>query len=516
MRIGVYNRIWRAGGGAERCSAAIAGILSRDHQVEILGRQAVDLPDLSFGLGLDLERARFRRVPPVDECELAVLTRDYDLFVNCALQSRLPSSAKKSVYLVQLPRKPWPLGVVRAGQWLVRSLAAEEISPVVPLEGFYERDPTEARWSRGRALLRVQPWAFRRATARVRLCPPASRSLRETILDVEAARASWRIEHDELILDRLDPTSDEPVDIGLECRTFVPQELGLSPDRRRLGVRLPEQRPPGWWPSARRLVQSVGGRIAHHDLRIPRSYDLLLAISERTQRRIAELWDRPSEVLAPPVDTSRFRAPRSEEKQRIILSVSCFLRRDGARSLKEMLRTFRTLVDRGTIPEGWHYHVAGDLPREHLEDLEDFAELERLAEGYPVTLVVDPDLDRLAQECRCASILWLAPNWLRPEPDRPAEPGPVDLTLGDAMSAGCIPIVGAGEDSEGLVKHGENGFLFTTAAELSSITMELTRAYGEPRASALMRQASASVQRFALPCFESRLREILSTHGVLS
>jgi len=516
MRIGIYNRTWMTGGRAECCAVVIAGILSRDHRVEILGPEAVALPELSLRLGVDLSRAGFRLVPPLRECELAPLTRDYDLFFNCALESRLPSKARKSVYLVQLPRRPWPAGIVRAGQWLASSLAPGRINPVAALEGFYERDPSGARWSRNTALLRVQPWAFLHATARVRLCPPVSWSLREAVLGVEAEGVRWRIELDELVLDRLDPSDDEPIDVRIECRTFVPEALGVSPDRRRLGVRLPEQDPPCSWRRVRRLAQRVGHPIGDHDRRLSESYDLLVTVSEETRRRIAALWNRPSEVLVPPVDTEKFCAPQPAGKRRVILSVGHF-RRDGRPgNFREMVRIFRKLVDHGAVPGGWRYHVAGDLCRERLDDIEYFAELEHLAEGYPVTLLVDPDPDRLVQECRYASIFWHTPDRARREPGRPSEYGPPVPTLGEAMSAGCIPMAVADDDARRLVRHGETGLLFRSTAELASITETLTGSDGETLRQTLMKQASVAAQRVALPRFEERLREVLLTHGVLT
>ena len=47
MKIGVYNRYWRTGGGAETYGAAVAQVLARHHDVDLLGPDDVDLDHLA-------------------------------------------------------------------------------------------------------------------------------------------------------------------------------------------------------------------------------------------------------------------------------------------------------------------------------------------------------------------------------------------------------------------------------------------------------------------------------------
>lgn len=522
VRIAIYDRYWHTRGGGERYAGVMAEILSQEHRVELLGPDPVDLTGLADHLGLNLSRCSFRLLPPVSERKLAPLTTEYDLFINCTYLSRLPARAKRSLYLVLFPQKAWPASVIRSGRRLVATATAavaagsHQFAPVVALDGFYEPDPSGARWTRNAARLRVQPWAFRRGRARLRLSPPKLWSLEQAILDVRAPGVSWRIEGRHLVLERPGPAGEGAVDVELRIRTFVPSERGLSPDGRHLGVYLPDQTIPQPWARVQGFAERLEGYIDGHDAEIPASYDLLVAISDFTRRWVAKRWGRPSEVLAPPVDTATFSAPDPGAKRKVILSVGRFFHGHHNKKHLEMLRVFRRMVDRGQIPQGWEYHLAGNLHRNRLVDLEYFAELERLAEGYPVKLLVDLSLERLVDEYRRASIFWHAAGWGESERRQPEKLEHFGLTTCEAMSSGCIPVVIAKAGQLEIVEHGTTGFLFTNARELAALTGRLIRGYGEPWTHELMERAATSVRRFSRARFEERLWEILDAHQLLS
>ena len=352
----------------------------------------------------------------------------------------------------------------------------------------------------------------------MRFSVPEPWSLEERVTDVRAPGLGWRVEKDELILapQPEDSAVSDPIEVEIRCRTFVPSDLGLSADSRRLGVNLVGAVWHGPRRALSRLAERVAGRIDGHDAGIPASYDLLIAISEFTRHWIARRWGEPSEVLAPPLDTTTFTAPDPSEKGKVILSVGRFFHGSHNKKHLEMLKVFRRMHDRGEIPEGWEYHLAGNLHRGRLVDLEYFADLERLAEGYPVKLLVDLDLDRLVAEYRRASIFWHAAGWGESERRQPEKFEHFGLTTCEAMSSGCIPVVIAKAGQLEIVEHGESGFLFTTAGELASITKRLIQGHGEPWTHEMMRRATTSVERFARPRFEQRLREILEAHDLLT
>ncbi len=514
MKIAIYNRYWNTRGGGERYAGAMAEILSQKCQVELLGPEAVDLTGLADHLGLDLSRLRFRRLPPVSERELAPLTAEYDLLINCTYLSRLPSQAKKSLYLVLFPQKTWPPFVVRAARVLARALQPGP-SPIMALKGFHEVDGSGSHWSRGQARLMLQPSVFQAGEARIRFLPATPWTLAEALLEVRSAGHRWRVDGDELVLHAGERLVTEPLEIELRCRTFSPRNLGQSEDSRELGVCL-AARPSRFKILVRSFGTRLGGRIDGHDAAIPAHYDLLVAISEFTREWVRKRWKQSSEVLTPPVDTSLFRAPAPSEKRKVLLSVGRFFAGSHNKKHLQMLRVFRGMVDRGEVPEGWEYHLVGNLHRGRLVHLEYYAELEHLAEGYPVRLRTDLSLDQLVLEYQQAALFWHAAGWGENERAQPEKFEHFGITTCEAMSAGCIPVVIAKAGQLEIVEHGRSGFLFHTSGELASITRRLMEGYGEPWTRELMLHATTSVQRFALGMFEERLWEILEAHDLLN
>jgi glycosyltransferase involved in cell wall biosynthesis len=517
VKIGIYNRYWRTRGGGERYAGVIAEVLSRGHAVDLLGTDPVDRVELGDHLGLDLSRTRFVLLPAVGEGELVPWTAAYDLFINCTYLSRLPSAARRSVYLVLFPQSAWPPGLVRAARGAIELIAPSRPPAVVPLHGFHGRDRRGSLWSEGRFGLALYPRAFEAGAARLRFAPTGPWSLGEALLEVRAPGLDWCVRGQELMLEPVAEgggPSGEPREVEIACRTFVPAAEGGSPDPRHLGLCLVEA--DGVRPLAvvRRLARRAAGLIDGHDPRIPGSYDLLLAISEFTRRWVRRRWDLDSEILAPPVDMDRFTAPDPADKKKVVLSVGRFFHGSHNKKHVEMLRVFRDMHDRGQIPAGWEYHLVGNVHRRS-QDVAYFAEVERLAAGYPVKLRVDLGLDELVEEYRRASIFWHAAGWGENERRAPEKLEHFGLTTCEAMSAGCVPVVIAKAGQLEIVEDGESGFLFTDGRQLAAATRRLIEGHGQPWIHELGRRARAAVERYSRERFEERLLAILDEHGLL-
>ena len=515
MKIGIYNRYWQTRGGGERYAGVIAECLCRDHQVDLLGVEPVDVASLGEHLGLDLGGTHFVLLPAVGERQLAAMTRSYDLFVNCTYLSKLPSEARRSIYLVLFPQRAWPAAVLRAARTSVRLLTPSASSAVVQVDGFHFRDWSGSSWSQGRFSLKVAAEAFRGGCARLRFAVPGRRSLADSILDVEAPGMRWHVDGRWLVLKERDGQISTPVEVTVRCHTVTPAAAGVSKDTRRLGlafVGVGRRRP---WSRLSGLMRRVEGLVDGHDPAIPGAYDLVLSISQFTRSWVSKRWKVASEVLAPPVDTRRFATPGPAAKGKTILSVGRFFHGSHNKKHVEMLQVFRAMHDRGEVPPGWEYHLVGNVHRGRPQDRRYIARVEALAEGYPVKVLTDLDLDTLVDEYRRASIFWHAAGWGEDERRVPEKLEHFGITTCEAMSAGCIPVVIAKAGQLEIVEPGESGFLFADADELRGHTRSLMDGFGEPWVAEMSRRAVAAVQRFDKDRFAQHFHALLVAHDLL-
>jgi glycosyltransferase involved in cell wall biosynthesis len=515
VRIGLYNRYWSTRGGGERYAGVVAETLARDHDVELVGVEDISFDEVAEHLGLDFSGMSFRRWPVTSEKDLAPLTARYDLFLNGTYLSRLPSRSHRSAYLVLFPQKVLRPGLALPLERAVDNLAERWSPPVVPVEGFYETEAGGRRWSGERAVLFARRARRGIDSLRVAFEPLTPWSLTEALIDVKPAAFDWRVEGDELVLQGF-PESSEAIYIDLTCRPFVPADLGTSSDRRRLGVCLAPASSSSasnavWW-----MTERFRGLVHSHSPKHLDSYQLLISISEYTRDWISRRWRRSSEVLEPPLDRSLFAPCREGPKEKLILSVGRFFSGSHNKKHLEMLKVFRSMCDGGEVPEGWEYHLVGNLHRGRLEDLEYFSDLERLADGYPVRLLPDQPLQALLGEYRRASIFWHAAGWGESDSRAPEKFEHFGLTTCEAMCAGCIPVVIAKAGQLEIVTDGQSGFLFSSPRELASATRRLIEGHGQPWLEEMRERAASEVSRFDRVKFEQRLLALLAEQGLLS
>ena len=104
MKVAVYNLYWTTFGGGEQMAGAIVDALSRDHEVEMIGHDPLDLDEARERLGVRLDGVTFRRVP-ADGYAATMASADFDLFVNHTYRSVTPSLARLGLYFVMFPHE---------------------------------------------------------------------------------------------------------------------------------------------------------------------------------------------------------------------------------------------------------------------------------------------------------------------------------------------------------------------------------------------------------------------------
>ena len=202
----------------------------------------------------------------------------------------------------------------------------------------------------------------------------------------------------------------------------------------------------------------------------PEGYQVLTANSTYTQRWIAQLWRRSSEVVYSAVEP--MGPPASKEN--LVLNVGRFQADDGNNHFKHqdlLLKVFLRLQWR--LGGRWQMHFVGNIGQEKTDQT--YAkELQRRAAKADVHFhfgLSQPDLRALY---RRAAFYWHATGYGDSAEDIPARQEHFGMTILEAMSAGAIPLAFRGGGPCETIAHGTSGFLWTDASELLDYTRHLT------------------------------------------
>lgn len=444
MKVAVYDLYWSTFGGGEQQAGSIVDALSGEHEVHMLGPEAVDVGALRERLGLRLDGVELR-LTPGDEVATALVSAEYDLFINHTYRSTLPNLARHGVYFMMFPHE---LDTTSPGRAMARRYGQRWASPVRVLGGVgmirgVERivGPVRFQIEPGvRELeLALEPTAPTQVTV-----TPLRRGAVSQVHDV-APGARLRIE-----------TGGDDV---IVAPTVIGERLVPEKAMRLVSVHA-DGEPVTFRPSS--LAQRLAP-IRHTDF--VHSYDLFVANSHYTKGWTERWWGVQSEVLSPPV---QLRTPGPKEP--IIVSVGRFFGEGGGHSKRqlEMVHAFRMLVERGLT--GWRLVLIGGCSPEHREYA---MEVKRAAEGLPVEIRLSAPGEVLDQRLAAASIYWHAAGLnsdLQQHPDRAEHFGIAPV---EAMSAGAVPVVFQAAGPAEVVQDDVNGLHYRTLEELVVRTREL-------------------------------------------
>jgi glycosyltransferase involved in cell wall biosynthesis len=513
LKVAVYNRFLQSMGGGERHSSMLAQVMADEgHEVDLVGHEDVGKEILADHLGLNLGKVSLRIVPDRGEPQVARLSAEYELFVNASYMSRVKAQAPRNLYLCYFPT-PFDHDLLSWQRRLVRLVGPQVRAgrPGVVEWGLGWFPPEGGRrrtwvWTSGRASLQLAGGTAKRVV--FDLGRPGAPGPVEVVISheggaelarLEASPAGFRRHVLEL------PPSGRDRELTFDSDTFVP---GAGDDRT-LGVAVSRlHMADATWEPRRWAGERFPWLLRDPtDLEFLGHYERVLANSQYTRSWIRRLWGVDSDVLFPPIRT---RDLRPAAKTRRILTLGRFIAPGYGHSKKqlEQVRAFGQMV-RGGGMEGWELHVVGGCEPAHRPYL---AEVERAAQGLPVRIHANAPRVLVEDLLATSSIFWVATGLGEDEETAPWVFEHFGITTVEAMAAGCVPVVIDKAGQREIVRHGTDGYRWTTLAELEALTRMVA---GDTQLRA--RLAASAVERagtFSEEAFAARWQEIAADLGI--
>ncbi len=508
MKVAVYDRFWSTAGGGEKFAGGIAEVLSRNHDVDLLAPEPIDVVALGEYLSLDLQRVGVRVVGS-DLFGVETASADYDLLVNASYTSTDICRAGHGLYVVHFPG---PIGGSGPAVRVRRAVAGRLTSSQRSVEmgtGFYAPERMLQRWgawTAGSGLVRLflPERGSTRVTvelARIMPSPEVSEMPVEVRVGGEVVARADVARPDRRLAWRAVPVSFEVEGAGpgtpVEVRIESPTAAAPDTSRRQLGVavvgvrlgRGPAARLRAWYPWLAGARPWAG---------FLSSYDEVVANSEFTRRHIEAAWEVPAGLLNPPVTMFE-----PGEKEPMIVSVGRFFAAHDGHSKKqlEMVRAFADLCRR---VDGWSLHLVGGVDDDGAGYLD---QVLAAAEGLAVSVHPNASTAELSDLYARASIYWHATGLgesLTRHPDRFEHFG---ITTVEAMSAAAVPVVIGCAGQLETVEHGRTGYHWSTPEELVETTASLIADDG--RRERIAAAAADAARDFSFDAFAARLDSLV-------
>lgn len=229
-------------------------------------------------------------------------------------------------------------------------------------------------------------------------------------------------------------------------------------------------------------------------------YQRLLVYSDYARRHVkaafgkAGLAPLPVHVIHPPVP---ILAGDPARKGRMILSVGRFFAGGHAKRHDVLIDAFRELLR--CAGDGIELHLAGASSPERA-NMDYLTQVQTMATGLPVTFHLNPAPRTLRALYAETPVYWHATGYGMAEHEgEKAEH--FGISIVEAMSAGCIPVVYRAGGPCDIIADGVSGFLFDSIDGLVETTASLLGLEGEKRRLPIARAAQATASRYSEVAF---------------
>lgn len=180
------------------------------------------------------------------------------------------------------------------------------------------------------------------------------------------------------------------------------------------------------------------------------------------------LFKIPNVVIYPPVKL----LAKNVSKDNMVLHVGRFrVRNVGTEDYKKqgtMIDAFKEMIDEGL--SDWKFVIAASVKE---EDEEEFSQLKKIAQGYPIQFLINKTNDDLWKTYNKAKIYWHASGFGEDLQKHPEFAEHFGISTVEAMGAGVVPVVINEGGQKEIVTDGKNGFFWNTIDELRIKTKKL-------------------------------------------
>lgn len=221
--------------------------------------------------------------------------------------------------------------------------------------------------------------------------------------------------------------------------------------------------------------------------------------SNFTKKVIDNEFGLDSYVLHPPIDTNSFKPKR---KENIILYAGRFSTLLQNKGQDVLVQEFKKLY---VHFKNYKLVLAGGV---EVGADEFVKKLEKMSLKYPIEIIKSPKFDELKDIVGRSKIFWSASGFGVNEEKNPQAAEHFGMTLVEAMSAGCVPVVVNKGGHNEIIENGISGFLWHNKSDLIKKTKRLLTEKG--LMGKMLVEAKKKSQDFSVHAFKEKIcKEII-------
>jgi glycosyltransferase involved in cell wall biosynthesis len=250
--------------------------------------------------------------------------------------------------------------------------------------------------------------------------------------------------------------------------------------------------------------------LKYESLGIYKDYDCYIVYSEYVKKHVKtqlDTWRRNDitiNIISPTADDIGLG---DAEKTNQIIGVGRFFTGGHNKRHDIMIDALESILEKDPNID-LHLCLVGASHKE-AQHREHLVNLREKANGLPVEFYVDELRENLNDLYRKSKIYYHAGGWGVDERENPSQAEHFGISVIEAMSAGCIPIVYALGGPIEIVNHGISGIAVGSVAEMVDWTLRILRGWDSPMILEMRKNAFATAKAYGKEAFGQRVRDVV-------